>query len=53
MRKWPFMLGLALLAAALAAFHVLGKDANDFLWGLAGGIAIGTVFVWISERGLP
>ncbi|MEA2165639.1 MAG: hypothetical protein QOK37_3766 [Thermoanaerobaculia bacterium] len=47
------MLGLALLAVALAAFHVLGKDANDLLWGIAAGIGIGTVFVWISERGLP
>ena len=53
MRKWPLMLGLALLAAALAAFHVFGKDANDFLWGFAAGIGIATVFVWISERGLP
>jgi hypothetical protein len=53
MRKWPLLLGLALLAAALAAFHVFGKDGNDLLWGLAAGIGIGTLFVWISERGLP
>lgn len=53
MRKWPLMFGMALLAAALAAFHVLGKDASDVLWGIAAGIGIGTVIVWISERGLP
>jgi len=36
MRKAPLMFGLALLAAALAAFHAFGKDENDMVWGFRG-----------------
>ena len=41
----------ALLAAALAAFHVFGKDGNDMVWGFAAGIGIGAVITWLVERG--
>jgi hypothetical protein len=53
MRKWPLMLGLALLAAILAAFHIFGKDGNDMVWGFAAGIGIGAVITWFVERGGP
>jgi hypothetical protein len=53
MRKAPLLFGLALLAAALAAFHVFGKDANDMVWGFAAGIGIGAVVTWFAERGMP
>jgi hypothetical protein len=51
MRKWPLMLGIALLAALLAAFQVFGKDGNDALWGFAAGVGIGTIITWFVERG--
>jgi hypothetical protein len=47
------MFGIALLAAALAAFSVFGKDANDTVWGFAAGIGIGAVVTWLAERGRP
>jgi hypothetical protein len=53
MRKWPLMLGLALLAVVLATFHVFGKDGNDAVWGFAAGIGIGAVITFFVERGRP
>lgn len=53
MRKAPLMFGIALLAAALAAFSVFGKDANDMVWGFAAGIGIGSVITWFAERDRP
>jgi hypothetical protein len=53
MRKAPLMFALALLAAALAAFHVFGKDANDLVGGFAAGVGIGAVVTWFVERGKP
>ncbi len=53
MRKWPLMLGLALLAVILAAFYVFGKDGNDMVWGFAAGLGIGAVITWFVERGGP
>jgi hypothetical protein len=52
-RKSPLLFGLALLAVALAAFHVFGKDANDMVWGFAAGVGIGAVVTWVAERGGP
>jgi hypothetical protein len=51
MRKAPLMFGIALLAAALAAFSVFGKDANDMVWGFAAGVGVGAVVTWFVERG--
>jgi hypothetical protein len=45
------MFALALLAAALAAFHVFGKDANDMVWGFAAGVGIGAVVTWFANAG--
>jgi uncharacterized membrane protein YgaE (UPF0421/DUF939 family) len=49
-RKAPLFAGIAVLAAVIALFGVLGKQGSDVTWGAAVGLGIAAVVTWIAER---
>ena len=49
---WPWLIGGAVIAVALALGGVLPKNAGDFAWGLATGLTISAALSWFAERGV-
>lgn len=41
---------LVIAVLQLTSLAFLPEDARDFVWGLAGGLAIGAFVVWIVTR---